>query len=67
LHGDQDEYGSLQHPERILRFTSGASQAVILERCGHVPHREQPTRVLNEVARFVTECSSRGSRLADSP
>jgi pimeloyl-ACP methyl ester carboxylesterase len=67
LHGDQDEYGSILHPERIVRFTSGASRAVILEGCGHVPHREQPARVLSEVARFVTECSSRGSAAADSP
>jgi len=54
LHGDQDEYGSLRHPERIVRLTSGVSRAVILEGCGHIPHREHPMRVLNEIARFVT-------------
>ena len=53
LHGDQDEYGSLQHPERIARLTQGPSRAVILDGCGHVPHREQPTRVLDEVTRFL--------------
>lgn len=53
LHGDQDEYGSLQHPERIVRLIPSASRAVILEGCGHVPHREQPTRVLDEVTRFL--------------
>lgn len=53
LHGDRDEYGSVEHPERIAGLTGGASRAVILEGCGHVPHREQPTMVLSEVARFL--------------
>ena len=53
LHGDQDEYGSPQHPERIVRLTQGPSRAVILVGCGHVPHREQPTRVLDEVTQFL--------------
>jgi pimeloyl-ACP methyl ester carboxylesterase len=53
LHGDQDEYGSVQHPERIARLTQGPSRAVILDGCGHVPHREQPARVLGEVSRFL--------------
>jgi pimeloyl-ACP methyl ester carboxylesterase len=26
---------------------------VILEGCGHVPHREQPARVLTEVVQFL--------------
>jgi pimeloyl-ACP methyl ester carboxylesterase len=53
LHGDQDEYGSAEHPERIARLTHGPSRAVILEGCGHVPHREQPARVLGEVTQFL--------------
>lgn len=53
LHGDQDEYGSVEHPERIARLTQGPARAVILEGCGHVPHREQPARVLGEVKRFL--------------
>ena len=53
LHGDQDEYGSLQHPQRIVRLTPDSSCAVILDGCGHVPHREQPTRVLEEVTGFL--------------
>jgi pimeloyl-ACP methyl ester carboxylesterase len=53
LHGDQDEYGSPQHAERIVRLTHAESHALILEGCGHVPHREQPTRVVDEVTRFL--------------
>ncbi len=53
LHGDRDEYGSVAHAERIARLVQGPSRVVILEGVGHVPHREQPTRVLNEVARHL--------------
>jgi pimeloyl-ACP methyl ester carboxylesterase len=53
LHGDRDEYGSLKHLERIKGLTQGACDAVILTGCGHVPHRERPSRVLDEVSRFL--------------
>ena len=53
LHGDHDEYVSVEHPERIARLTRGPARAVILDGCGHVPHREQPIRVLDEVSRFL--------------
>ena len=59
LHGDRDEYGSARHPERIASLTNGPSRAVILEGCGHVPHREQPTRVLAEVATFLASLDAR--------
>ncbi len=59
LHGDRDEYGSAQHPERIARLTNGPSRAVVLEGCGHVPHREQPARVLAEVASFLASLDAR--------
>jgi pimeloyl-ACP methyl ester carboxylesterase len=54
LHGDDDEYGSTEHPQRIARLVQGPSRAVILERCGHVPHREQPERVLDEVSTLLS-------------
>lgn len=55
LHGDQDEYGTVEHAKRIARLTSGAARAVILEGYGHIPHREDPTRVLKEVMQFLAE------------
>jgi len=53
VHGDRDEYGSVEHPGRIARLAPAPSRAVIFERCGHVPHREQPARLLVEVAGFL--------------
>ena len=58
IHGDRDEYGSLEHPERIARMTRGPSRVVIFDNCGHVPHREQPERVLGEVASFLRSATS---------
>jgi pimeloyl-ACP methyl ester carboxylesterase len=63
LHGDRDEYGSAQHAERIASLTRVPSRAVILERCGHVPHREQPARLLDEVTRWL---ASLGATLEES-
>lgn len=53
LHGDRDEYGSFEHARRIAGLTQGPSQALLLENCGHVPHRENPTRILSEITRFL--------------
>ncbi|MDD2868654.1 alpha/beta fold hydrolase [Neomegalonema sp.] len=53
LHGDQDEYGSLAHPERLTRLTRGPQEMRILAGCGHVPHRERPEEVLKAVAEFL--------------
>lgn len=66
VHGDQDEYGSLQHPERIVGLSRGMSRMVILEGCGHIPHREQPTRVLDEVTRFLAAGGVMPGRSRDS-
>jgi pimeloyl-ACP methyl ester carboxylesterase len=53
LQGDQDEYGTLEHARRIARLATGPSHLVIIEGCGHVPHREQPKRILDEVTSFL--------------
>ncbi|HNV77471.1 MAG TPA: alpha/beta hydrolase [Gemmatimonadaceae bacterium] len=67
LHGDADEFGSVQHPARIASLVGGPSCAVILEGCGHVPHREQPQRVLDEVSRFLASLHARPNALPDAP
>ena len=52
LHGDQDEYGSAAHPEKIAALTGG--RAVVLEGCGHVPHREKLDAVLGLAGQWLT-------------
>ncbi|MDO5706959.1 MAG: alpha/beta hydrolase, partial [Paracoccus sp. (in: a-proteobacteria)] len=51
LHGENDEYGSTAHPERIARATGG--RMVIIPGTGHLPHREAADRVLAEITDFL--------------
>ena len=53
IHGDKDEYGSVQFPLMISQCTSGKSRMELLENCGHVPHREQAESVLTLVSDFL--------------
>jgi pimeloyl-ACP methyl ester carboxylesterase len=53
LHGEDDQYGSAEFPRRIAANVSGDSELAILERCGHVPHREQRSEVLRRVGAFL--------------
>lgn len=53
LHGEQDEYGSVEHPARIAKLSTGQGECLIVEGCGHVPHRERPEVVLAAVGGFL--------------
>jgi len=53
LHGDRDEYGSTRHPERIAAQVSGPVSLHIFTDCGHVPHREFPDAVLEQLSSFL--------------
>lgn len=55
MHGDQDEYGSTHHPERIAATVSAPVSLKILPDCGHVPHREYPDAVLASVCAFLVD------------
>jgi pimeloyl-ACP methyl ester carboxylesterase len=51
IHGERDEYGSSEHPQRIARHTNG--RVKILPGVGHVPHRESPDLLLEVVRDFL--------------
>jgi len=53
LHGDQDEYGSPQHPLLIQQQAAGAAQAELLPGVGHLPHRECAQRVVGRIVQFL--------------
>lgn len=53
LHGENDQYGSLQQPQRFYRLTQGAKKLKVLKDCGHFPHLEKQTEVLNAVHAFL--------------
>jgi len=53
LHGEQDEYGSAAHPERLTSVADVPAVLKLLPDCGHVPHREQQPAVLQAVGEFL--------------
>jgi pimeloyl-ACP methyl ester carboxylesterase len=53
IHGDQDEFGSVKHPELIRSLAGGPVATRILEGVGHVPHRERPEAIISLVAEFL--------------
>lgn len=53
MHGVEDEYGSTAQPERIVTLAGAPARLALLPRCGHVPHREQESVVLDAVKTFV--------------
>lgn len=61
LHGSRDEYGSIQHPERIAALSGSHSTAHIGD-WGHVPHREAPDEILALATTWVEGHSVRDLR-----
>ena len=53
IQGDLDEYGTLAQIDAIERQVAGPVKRLILENCGHSPHRDQRAAVLDAVADFV--------------
>lgn len=53
IHGADDEYGSIRHPERIGRFAGGPARVEVMPDTRHVPHREREAAVLDLVAEFL--------------
>lgn len=53
IHGSEDEYGSLCHPEQIAQLIGAPTQLEIMQGIKHVPHREQEQRVAQLAAVFL--------------
>jgi pimeloyl-ACP methyl ester carboxylesterase len=59
LQGIDDEYGTLDQIHAIARRLP-QTRLIEIPRCGHSPHRDQPARVIDEVARFLAVHASAG-------
>ncbi|MCW5658037.1 MAG: alpha/beta hydrolase [Burkholderiaceae bacterium] len=59
MQGIDDEYGTLDQIHAIARRLP-QTRLVEIPRCGHSPHRDQPARVIDEVARFLAVHASAG-------
>lgn len=52
IQGEDDEYGTLAQVQTIQRRMP-STQTLILPRCGHSPHRDQPGLTLDAISKFV--------------
>lgn len=64
IHGDRDEYGTIEHANRIARLTSGPSRTLILPGFGHIPHRQDPERIFTELKTFLAQSGDPSSNLS---
>ena len=53
LQGEEDAYGTVRQLDAIGAGCRGPVERVLLPACGHAPHRDQPERTLQEMARFI--------------
>ncbi len=55
IHGDRDEFASLEQPRKVAELAGGPVRLAILQDCGHLPQREQPETVLRLIGEFLQE------------
>jgi pimeloyl-ACP methyl ester carboxylesterase len=55
IQGRADAYGTLAQVEAIVSGAGARAEALVLDDCGHVPHREHPDLVLDAAARFIRQ------------
>jgi pimeloyl-ACP methyl ester carboxylesterase len=61
VQGEEDEYGTVRQVEAVLAQVRGPAKSLMLARCGHSPHSDQPDEVLEATSRFVRQTLSRGA------
>jgi pimeloyl-ACP methyl ester carboxylesterase len=55
IQGRDDDFGSLGQVDAILAGVGGPASSLVLDDCGHVPHREEAAEVLAAVTRFIQQ------------
>jgi pimeloyl-ACP methyl ester carboxylesterase len=53
IQGDDDEYGTERQVRAVYEGVPGAASNVMLPRCGHAPHRDQPEQCLFWIERWL--------------
>lgn len=53
IQGSDDPYGTLAQVDAIQARAGGPVQTLVLEECGHSPHRDHPEAVLRAMASFI--------------
>ena len=53
IHGEYDEFGSAEFPRRFASLAGGSSEMILLEKTGHVQHRERKEEIIRIVLEFI--------------
>lgn len=53
IQGEDDAYGTLAQLDAVAEGVSGPCAKLVLQQCGHSPHRDQPEAVLDAMAEFI--------------
>jgi pimeloyl-ACP methyl ester carboxylesterase len=53
IQGRGDDFGTLDQVDAIVAHVGGPSATLVLDDCGHIPHRERPSEVLESAAAFI--------------
>ena len=53
LHGEHDEYGTAVHPQTISGLCGGPTSMLLMPGTYHLPHRERPQEVVQEIREFL--------------
>jgi pimeloyl-ACP methyl ester carboxylesterase len=53
IQGRDDEYGTLEQLDRIERGVKGPVTRLVLDACGHSPHRDQEAAVIDAIVAFA--------------
>jgi pimeloyl-ACP methyl ester carboxylesterase len=55
IQGRDDDYGTLAQLDRIEARVKGPVARLVLDRCGHSPHRDQEAAVIDAIASFASK------------
>lgn len=55
IQGRDDEYGTSAQYEAAARLGAGRVDLLVLDDCGHAPHRDRPRATLDAIATFAAE------------
>ena len=55
IQGRDDAYGTLAQVDMVEACCAGPVEKIVLDDCGHAPHRDQGEAVVEAVARFVRD------------
>lgn len=58
VQGRDDPYGTEEQVRRIVRGSGGRTEVLLLDACGHSPHRDQPEATLRAVAAFCARVAA---------